>query len=182
MLVQIFMISLLSAVISVSFAQDNPEMHHMDHKNHNQKSPYVSEVGNEIKALTEDEQTRLLNGEGMGLAKAGELNSYPGPKHVLDLSSELQLTVEQKEKTEAIFNSMKIEAKQLGKLVIEKEKELDSIFKENNLDEVLVQNKIMEISNLMGKLRIVHLDAHIKQKEILTESQIMAYNKLRGYN
>jgi Spy/CpxP family protein refolding chaperone len=164
-LIQIFMISLLSTVISVSFAQEKPEMHHM---NHNHKSHYASENHTNIKALTDEELNHLLNGEGMGLAKAGELNSYPGPKHVLDLSSELQLTTEQKERTEAIFNSMQTEAKKLGELVIEKEKELDSIFKENNPDEILVQNKIMEISNLMGKLRFVHLDAHIKQKEILT--------------
>ncbi len=77
---------------------------------------------------------------------------------------------------------MQTEAKQLGNLVIEKEKELDSIFKANNPDEMLVKVKIMEISDLMGKLRFVHLDSHIKQKEILTETQVSAYNRLRGYN
>jgi hypothetical protein len=28
----------------------------------------------------------------MGMAKAAELNGYPGPRHVLDLSPELHLT------------------------------------------------------------------------------------------
>ena len=77
---------------------------------------------------------------------------------------------------------MKTEAEQLGMVIIEKERELDSIFKANNPDEILVKKKIMEISDLMGKLRFVHLSAHIKQKALLTREQIDAYNKLRGYN
>lgn len=178
-LTKIFAAILFALFISVSFAQEKPGM---DHKNHNHKSHYASENHTEIKALTDEELNHLLNGEGIGLAKAGELNSYPGPRHVLDLSSELKLTQEQKEKTETLFVSMQTEAKKLGKLIIEKEKELDSIFKANTPDEYLIQNKIMEISQLMGQLRFVHLDAHVKQKEILTEDQVTAYNKLRGYN
>jgi Spy/CpxP family protein refolding chaperone len=156
------------------------EKHSMDHQNH--KSHYISEINNEIKALSNEELNHLLNGEGMGLAKAAELNSYPGPRHVLDLSSELNLTQEQKEKTNALFDSMQTAAKQIGSIIIAKEKELDSIFKTNNTDEKIIRDRITEIALLNGKLRFVHLNAHLKQKEILTDEQISTYNKLRGYN
>ena len=37
----------------------------------------------------------------MGLAKAAELNHYPGPAHVLTLATELALTPDQKARTDA---------------------------------------------------------------------------------
>ena len=138
-LTRVLTLALFAFFISESFAQVKSEMHHM---NYNHKSHYASENHTEIKALTDEELNHLLNGEGMGLAKAGELNSYPGPRHVLDLSSELQLTPEQKEKTETLFNSMKKEAMQLGKAVIEKERELDSIFKANTQNEIEVKKNL----------------------------------------
>lgn len=189
-LMKMFEASLFALFISVSFAQEKPEaekngntiMHHMDHKHHNHKSNYVTEINNEIKALTDEELNQLLNGEGMGLAKAAELNNYPGPRHVLDLSSELDLTQEQQEKTQALFNSMQTEAKQLGKSIIENEKELNLFFKTNSIDDKSILDKINEIAQLNGKLRFIHLAAHLKQKEILTSEQVNTYNKLRGYN
>jgi hypothetical protein len=36
----------------------------------------------------------LLKGDGMGFAKAAELNGYPGPAHVLSVAKELNLTDE----------------------------------------------------------------------------------------
>ena len=156
------------------------EKHKMNHNNH--MSSYVSEINNDIKALTNEELSQLLKGEGMGMAKAAELNSYPGPRHVLDLSSQLNLTSEQIEKTSTLFNSMQIEAKKIGLLIIKKEKELDSIFRTNNANKKLIKNKINEIAQLKGKLRFVHLDAHLKQKQILSDQQINSYNRLRGYN
>jgi len=44
----------------------------------------------------------------MGLAKAAELNHYPGPRHVLDLASELKLSEEQRLRIEQIYNTMQI--------------------------------------------------------------------------
>ncbi len=88
MLKQLVISLVLVALISIiTFAQENPEtekntntkMHNMNHKNHTHNSQYISEFNNEIKSLTNEELNHLLNGEGMGLAKAGELNSYPGP-------------------------------------------------------------------------------------------------------
>ena len=47
-------------------------------------------------ALSPEDIQGLLEGRGMGLAKAAELNSYPGPKHVLEMADALELTPEQR--------------------------------------------------------------------------------------
>jgi hypothetical protein len=43
-------------------------------------SPYSGQETREIKALSRDEISGYLSGDGMGFAKAAELNHYPGPK------------------------------------------------------------------------------------------------------
>jgi len=51
----------------------------------------------------------------MGFAKAAELNHYPGPKHVLQLADQLQLSEEQRQKRQRVFDEMNSKAINLGK-------------------------------------------------------------------
>ena len=69
-------------------------------------SPYAGQQSREIKALSGAEQSDLLAGKGMGLAKAAELNGYPGPAHVLELAGELELSAEQRERTQEVWQAM----------------------------------------------------------------------------
>lgn len=57
----------------------------------------------------------------MGLAKPSELNHYPGPAHVLALSSEMGLTAEQKMRAEAVFLDMERQAKALGEQIVDRD-------------------------------------------------------------
>ena len=52
-------------------------------------APYAGQQTRTIKALLPADVTALLKGEGMGMAKAAELNGYPGPLQVLTLSRNL---------------------------------------------------------------------------------------------
>jgi len=54
-------------------------------------SPYAHTQSAEIPTLTDEEIAQLRNGDGMGLARAAELNRYPGPKHTLELGEQLAL-------------------------------------------------------------------------------------------
>jgi len=135
----------------------------------------------EIKAISPAEINGYLNGEGMGLAKAAELNHYPGPKHVLDLSSELNLSGEQRLKTEGIYTAMHERAVHLGRQIIEKEKELDALFSTGSINNKNLEGLVREIAILQGELRVVHLQAHLQMKQILTREQIEKYDDLRGY-
>src|SRR5262245_41365728 len=73
-------------------------------------SPYIGQEQQEITALSAEEVQGYLSGSGMGLAKAAELHHYPGPRHVLDLAEPLQLSAEQRQKTQSIFEEMRTEA------------------------------------------------------------------------
>src|ERR1041385_5507788 len=69
-------------------------------------SPYEGQESRDIKALSDEEIRGLLNGQGMALAKAGELNHYPGPMHVLEFADQIKLTAAQRQRTEEIRKVM----------------------------------------------------------------------------
>jgi Spy/CpxP family protein refolding chaperone len=144
-------------------------------------SPYAGQERREIKALSKEEVDGYLSGDGMGFAKAGELNHYPGPKHVLDLADQLQLSDEQRRRTQALFEEMKFNAVRLGKQLVEKEHLLDSRFAEGTISDAELERLVTEISVIQGKLRAVHLRAHLAQRVVLTPDQIRRYGALRGY-
>ncbi len=122
-----------------------------------------------------------LSGEGMGLAKAAELNHYPGPRHVLDSAETLQLSKDQIARTTAIYDKMHQEAVTLGKLIIEKEAALNGLFAGRKIDKAQLESLVFEIAALQGKLRAAHLTAHLEMRGVLLPEQIVKYDALRGY-
>lgn len=63
----------------------------------------------------------------MGLAKAAALNHYPGPKHVLELAQQLELSAAQLAQTQKAYDKMHAHAVRLGKLIVAKEQALYSL-------------------------------------------------------
>ena len=145
-------------------------------------SPYAGQEERMIKALSLKEIDGLLNGKGMGMAKAAELNHYPGPKHVLELVSELGLSDEQQNETKLLFKDMKKLSMKLGKKIIEKESYLEARFRAGNIDNNELKTILVEVGKLRASLRYAHLSTHLKQKTILNKKQIKHYDMLRGYN
>ncbi|MFV8830339.1 hypothetical protein [Alkalihalobacterium sp. APHAB7] len=145
-------------------------------------SPYVELTNQEIKALPEGRIQALLNGAGAGYALSAELNSYPGPLHTLELALELSLSDEQKEKTEKLYNGMKEEAQKIGEQIVNLELQLENAFRSKTITKNDVDNMTNQISILDGKLRSVHLNAHIDMIDVLTNEQIKLYDELRGYS
>jgi Spy/CpxP family protein refolding chaperone len=146
-----------------------------------QPSPYAGQQSREIKALSDSEIDDLANARGMGLAKAGELNGYPGPIHVLDLGAELGLTPDQRAALAAIKDRMSAAAKPLGSEIIARERTLDQQFAAGRITKPELAALTTEIGALQARLRAVHLAAHLETKELLTAAQIARYNALRGY-
>lgn len=144
-------------------------------------SPYVGQESREIKALSPQETSDYLSGKGMGLAKAAELNGYPGPAHVLELAVQLDLTPEQKIKTETLFKKMQARAIPLGKELVEEERVLDRLFASHTVNSESLGQSLARIGRLQGQVRQVHLDAHVEQAALLTPAQVEKYNRLRGY-
>jgi Spy/CpxP family protein refolding chaperone len=144
-------------------------------------SPYAGQELRSIKSLSDGEVQDLLAGHGMGLAKAAELNRYPGPAHVLELADRLHLTREQKARTEVLFKRMETDARGLGRALLDQEAALDGLFASRRITREQLTATLDEIGRLQGRLRNVHLAAHLAQTEILTAEQIRRYDELRGY-
>ena len=143
--------------------------------------PYAGQQTRPIKALSPEDVAGLLNGEGMGMAKAAELNGYPGPAHVLALANELNLTKAQSAQVQGIFDRMNTEAKRLGAELVERERAFDELFASSDIIPDRVSAETAAISEIQGRLRSVHLIAHLETKPVLSADQIALYSRLRGY-
>lgn len=143
--------------------------------------PYAGQEKRAIKALSESEMADLLAGRGMGLAKAAELNGYPGPMHVLEHAAALKLTGAQREAVEAARARMAAAAQALGREIMAAETALDAAFAGKRIDADMLRAQTDAIAALMGRLRAVHLAAHLETAPLLTPAQLAQYAVLRGY-
>jgi Spy/CpxP family protein refolding chaperone len=144
-------------------------------------TPYAGLELRDIKALSPEEIADLNAGRGMGLALAAELNGYPGPRHVLDLATELQLTPEQQHRTSELFDAMRQETSALGEQLIEAERALDRLFAEKQATPQSVSAATQTVGAIEGELRAAHLRYHLAMMDVLTPGQVASYNHLRGY-
>ncbi|MEO1022119.1 MAG: hypothetical protein AAFW89_06200 [Bacteroidota bacterium] len=145
-------------------------------------SPYADLTGRTIKTLSQNDIEQLAQGKGWGFALAAELNQYPGPRHVLDLSEELGLSGKQEAEITAIFDKMQSMAIEVGTLFIEAERTLNMAFNKESLSEEEVVRLVQESEKKRAELRSIHLLAHLQTKAVMTMDQVERYDQLRGYS
>jgi Spy/CpxP family protein refolding chaperone len=143
--------------------------------------PYAGEQSRSIKALSEDEVKQYLTGGGLGYAKTAELNRHPGPMHVLELAEKLQLTADQRAKTEALMATHKAEARTLGRKFVEAEQALDQLFASGAASQGDLARRVAAAASAQGDYRLSHLETHRRMRAILTAEQVAEYDRLRGY-
>ncbi len=114
------------------------------------------------------------------MAKAAEHHHFPGPNHVLELASELELTPGQIESTQTLFNKMQTDAIALGKQIIEAENQIEALFASAEVTPEQLNPMVLSVGTLRAKLRLVHLNAHLQQRALLSDKQIQLYDALRG--
>jgi Spy/CpxP family protein refolding chaperone len=146
-----------------------------------QTTPYAGEQHRQIKSLSTAEVADLLAGQGLGLAKAAELNGYPGPAHVFEHAETLALTPDQKQASKSVMERHKERARQLGAALVASERRLDSAFATREIDAVRLSQLTGEIGNLQAQLREEHLRTHLAQTALLSADQVRQYGALRGY-
>ena len=147
-----------------------------------EQSPYAAQELRAVKSMSEREIESLRQGEGMGFAKLAELNHYPGPKHVLQIAAELELSEEQLAATNRLYKHMREHAVSLGEQLIEAEAKLDRAFAEGVVSDESLLSSLQQIGELRIRLRYVHLEAHLRQKQLLSTEQVVKYDSLRGYS
>jgi len=147
-----------------------------------EKPGYAGQQSRSIKALSDEDVAALRDGDGMGLAKAAELNSYPGPRHALDLARELGLTDAQNREIRVVYARMRAAARSLGAALIEREGALDRLFASGEIGPDRLAAETSAIGKIQARLRADHLLAHLETRAILSPEQVARYNRLRGYD
>src|SRR5205085_12495477 len=104
-----------------------------------------------------------------------------GPVHVLALTTQLGLSESQRQKLTAIYDRMNAAAKPLGAELIDRERALDQRFAKSEITAEHLTTETTAIGELQGRLRPVHLLAHLETRALLTPDQIARYRQLRGY-
>lgn len=148
---------------------------------HEHQSSYAGHESMEISSLSPDQFRELSAGEGMGLARAAELNHFPGPKHALELATELGLSKEQVERLMGIRETMLETAIEKGAEIIDAESDLTELFRAGSPNDSTVRELTRVLGGLYGELRAIHLVAHLRTVEVMTEDQVVVYDRLRGY-
>lgn len=167
--------------IAVSTALTSSATVAQEHDHHRHAQPYAGQQARAISTLTEQELQGFLDGRGMGLARPAEVNGFPGPMHVIELSGPLQLSEDQLHRVRAVYERMKAKATELGKQYVNAERAVDAAFKAKGGDAGEVAARVAEASRLLAEIRLAHLNAHIEITPLLTPGQLARYADLRGY-
>lgn len=125
------------------------------------------------------ERRAVERGEGFGMALVADRNGFPGPRHILDLRQELQLTPAQEQQVQLLYDRMHADALAVGQELLAKETELERLFASGAQDTAAAQRLVQESAALRGKLRWVHLSAHLQARALLTAEQRARYQALR---
>jgi Spy/CpxP family protein refolding chaperone len=145
------------------------------------QSTYAGMQTRPIKALSTQQIDDLKAGRGMGLALAAELNGYPGPAHVLELSDRLALSPAQRQQIQKLFESMKAESTPIGVRLIEQEGALDLQFANRSITPDALKDATAKIGMTQAELRNTHLKYHLETAQVLSPDQMKQYAELRGY-
>ncbi|NNF03561.1 MAG: hypothetical protein HKN17_03760 [Rhodothermales bacterium] len=151
------------------------------------ESPYAGFEQRDIASLSDDDLTELLAGGGWGFALPAELNGLPGPRHVLDMADDMNLSADQQSRVQTLFETMRSRAVELGGEFVHRERALDAWFEgvasgiaRPDADELA--RLVDAAGDIRSELRFAHLGAHLKMLDILSPEQVAAYNRLRGYD
>jgi len=166
--------SLLIAAASSGIAQDVPA----DHPAMDEADQAMMDAA--MVTMSHDEIVGLLQGQGMGMAKAAEKNAFPGPKHVLELADELSLTDEQKNQVTAVFTSAQVDFRTLGKAVVETEAALNRAFMAQGVSTAQIASLTRAAAEARGQLRARHLAAHVATRPLMSDDQVQKYVELRS--
>ncbi len=151
------------------------------HGHHPPASPYAGEERRAIKSLSEADLAELRRGGGWGLAKAAELNGYPGPAHLLELKEAVGLAPGQVAAVQALFERMQAAAKEEGARFIALETALEEAFRDRTVTPESLRAALGAIAASQARLRGIHLAAHLDTVTLISPEQVAAYNRLRGY-
>ncbi|WP_304064342.1 hypothetical protein [Pedobacter glucosidilyticus] len=112
------------------------------------------------------------------LVLVAEINNYPSPQKALQYAQQLNLNAAQKSQITQILNEMARKAKEMGSFILAQESKLNTLFKEQKINDGSLIFYTNKIGALQGELRNAYLKAHIATKKVLSATQLQKYKQL----
>lgn len=149
------------------------------HSGHRHDTGPVADGHLKAQACADEFEAVVRDGRGFGMAFAADQSGYPGPMHVLELKDRLGLDVGQETRVREVMHAMFSESRPKGARLLDAEARLRRLFASGTADERAVRASVAEVEQARAEVRLVHLLAHLKTRELLTESQRRAYQEAR---
>jgi Spy/CpxP family protein refolding chaperone len=115
----------------------------------------------------------LTKGDPMGTTLVAENNLYPAPQKVIAYKDQLGLTKDQIQKIAEIVSNTTFSAAVKGSEIIEAEEGLNQLMNDRTL-----RAKLERIGILRADYSLLHLQAYVKIKKVLTPNQYERYKEL----
>jgi Spy/CpxP family protein refolding chaperone len=152
---------------------------HAQHQGHGHAPGAASDGHLKAQACADEFEAVVRDGRGFGMAFAADQHGYPGPMHVLELKDRLGLDAAQEARVRALLHAMFAESRPKGARLLDAETRLRALFAAGKADEAAVRATVAEVEQARAEARLVHLLAHLKTRELLTDAQRRAYHDAR---
>ena len=139
-------------------------------------SIYSGQENRTIKSLSADDIVELRRRHGWGQAKAAELKGVSGPKHLLQMKNEIGLDETPYSAIDEVYQQLKSQAELQGERLIALEHHLGSGFRNRTITDAMLRTILNAFAETKSELRCVHLTAHLRMPEVLSEEQVRTYN------
>jgi Spy/CpxP family protein refolding chaperone len=124
-------------------------------------------------------EKNIASGRGFGMAFVADHNGYPGPLHVLELKDRLKLSAEQEATVRTMMAAMFAESRPKSARLLESESKLRQLFASGQADEAAVRAAVAEVEKQRTEVRLVHVMAHLRMRDVLTDEQRRVYQEAR---
>lgn len=137
----------------------------------------------DIQALSKDEIRGYKEGRAMRFGRAAEKNHNPSPYFLLKYRSELALFDEQLIPAKAILDGERSQASRLGNALLADQGKLEQLLGNPAGSRAYeVAALVREIARIQGEIRLVHLQADVAAKKLLSSDQQVQYDSIRSYD
>jgi Spy/CpxP family protein refolding chaperone len=131
-------------------------------------------------SITLQETEALLSGESISETRPAETFGYPDPRQVATMGEQLDLSDEQKNMVQNILQIRRNQALYFGNKIVAEELLLDDLFRKGEVNFANLGNRLESIGGWRWRLRLIHLEAYLKTKIVLSPEQLKKYQTLRA--
>ena len=133
-----------------------------------------------LKTLSPEQYDALIKGDDIyGMSLAGELNHYPLPDKVLKLKKQVNLSQIQVTKISAVAKELNRKKLEMGLIIINNERTLDSIFRYSRLNNGSLIFYTNRYGLYQGEIRNAILQACLATRMLLSDDQVKRYEALQ---